>query len=268
MNGTVIGAIAGYSPKNIKPWVESLEETGSQCRKIMIVYSRTPVETVDYLKEHGFEVYIKELKFPIMTQRFADYYKIIQGENVTGKVLITDIGDVIFQKDPFEYLKTVDNEMLFGDESIACKDMEWSARNYAETFPLEYPRIANNTSICAGVIAGDAEVIADFSLTVFKYAMTALMLYKFNETPDQAAVNVVLGLNIYKDYKVTNHDDWWVTHLGVSWEEKHDPFLRDKKPSVINGKVVNNFNDPFVIVHQYNRFEPFSTTIKDRYEAS
>ena len=44
----ILGCITKYKPEDIRPFVESIEETGYKGKKIMMVYE-VPQETIDYL---------------------------------------------------------------------------------------------------------------------------------------------------------------------------------------------------------------------------
>ena len=45
----ILGCITKYKPIDIQPYVESIEDSGYQGRKVMMVYD-IPNDTIDYLK--------------------------------------------------------------------------------------------------------------------------------------------------------------------------------------------------------------------------
>ena len=45
----ILGCITKYRPEDIKPYVESIDQSGFMGRKVMMVYD-IPQETIDYLK--------------------------------------------------------------------------------------------------------------------------------------------------------------------------------------------------------------------------
>ena len=49
---TILGCITKYKPEDIKPYVESIHQSGFKGRKVMMVYD-IPKETIDYLKSKG-----------------------------------------------------------------------------------------------------------------------------------------------------------------------------------------------------------------------
>ena len=49
----IFGCITKYTPQDIRPYVESIEQSGFKGSKVMLVYD-VPQETIDYLKSKGF----------------------------------------------------------------------------------------------------------------------------------------------------------------------------------------------------------------------
>ena len=56
---TILGCITKYRPEDIKPYVESIHQSGFKGRKVMMVYD-IPKETIDYLKSKAWELYQNE----------------------------------------------------------------------------------------------------------------------------------------------------------------------------------------------------------------
>ena len=48
----ILGCITKYKPDDIRPFVESIEQTGYKGKKIMMVYE-VPQETIDKIKKKG-----------------------------------------------------------------------------------------------------------------------------------------------------------------------------------------------------------------------
>jgi len=94
----ILGCITKYLPEDIKPYVESIDQSGFLGKKVMLVYD-VPQQTIDYLKSKGWELYGGELQQHIILQRFRDVYKLL--DNYLDETIIwTDVKDVIFQQRP------------------------------------------------------------------------------------------------------------------------------------------------------------------------
>ena len=132
MKTCILAAAQGYTPENVVPWVESLKKSGYQGDTIVIVYNSTNTDLQEYLKGQGIGV-IEAVHNDILnvaTQRFFDFASIISGE--TGDrydyLIAVDIRDVIFQKDPDEWVRKNigDKEIIASGEGIKYKHEDWN----------------------------------------------------------------------------------------------------------------------------------------------
>jgi hypothetical protein len=55
----IFGCITKYTPQDIRPYVESIEKSGFNGKKMMLVYD-VPQETIDYLKSFGWDLFGSE----------------------------------------------------------------------------------------------------------------------------------------------------------------------------------------------------------------
>ena len=121
----ILGCITKYKPDDIRPFVESIEQTGYKGKKIMMVYE-VPQETIDYLKSKGWDLYQNELQQHIILQRFRDIYKLLE-QFPNEDVVWCDVKDVIFQKDPTDWIElNMDEPLLAFSECITMKDDPWA----------------------------------------------------------------------------------------------------------------------------------------------
>ena len=105
----ILGCITKYKPEDIKPYVESIEQSGFKGRKVMMVYD-IPQETIDYLKSKEWELYQNELQQHIILQRFRDIYKLLEQFPKDETIIWTDVKDVIFQTDPTKWIEKNSNK--------------------------------------------------------------------------------------------------------------------------------------------------------------
>ena len=149
----IFGCITKYSPDDIRPYVESIQQSGFGGDKVMLVYD-VPQETISYLKSKGWDLYGADLHQHIILQRFVDAYKLLETyENQT--IIWTDVKDVIFQKDPTEWIeKNMKGEILAFSECVKFKDEPWAVVNAGTSFPMEWEWLQNKVSYCAGTIGG------------------------------------------------------------------------------------------------------------------
>lgn len=261
----IFGCITKYSPDDIRPYVESIQQSGFKGSKVMLVYD-VPQETIDYLKSKGWDLYGGNLHQHIILQRFVDAYKLLESyENET--IIWTDVKDVIFQKDPTEWIeKNMKGEILAFSECVKFKDDSWAVVNAGTSFPMEWEWLQNKTSYCAGTIVGKGYALKDLFIEIYRWSLTTA---NQGQLSDQAAYNVLINLNHFKEnVQFVNQEEGFVTQLGTVFMKK-DTFgdkLLEPTPIYKDNKFYNQSGDEFVIVHQYDRNEQIKQQIYQKYK--
>lgn len=261
----IFGCITKYTPQDIRPYVESIEQSGFKGSKVMLVYD-VPQETIDYLKSKGWDLYGGNLHQHIILQRFVDAYKLLESyENET--IIWTDVKDVIFQKDPTDWLnKNMDSEIMAFSECITFKDDEWACVNSGTSFPMEWEWLQHLPSYCAGTIVGKGYALKDLFIEIYRWSLTTSNPQQLS---DQAAFNVLINLNHFKEnVQFVDQEQGFVTQLGTVFIKK-DHFgnkLLEPTPIYKDGEFFNSQNEKFVIVHQYDRNPQIKETIYKKYQ--
>ena len=262
----ILGCITKYKAEDIRPYVESIEQTEFSGKKIMMVYD-IPQETIDYLKSKNWEIYGGKLNQHIILQRFIDIYKLL--ESFPNEIVIwTDVKDIIFQKDPTSWIEQNKNKPILSfSECITFKDDEWACVNSGTSFPMEWEWMKNLPSYCAGTIVGESEYLRDLFINIYRWSMTTS---NPDQLSDQAAYNVLINQTQYKDIvQKVEQEEGFVTQLGTVWMKKDhfgDKLLEPTPKLEIDGKFVNQKGDAFVIVHQYDREKSIKELIEKKYK--
>ncbi len=261
----IFGCITKYSPDDIRPYVESIQQSGFSGEKVMLVYD-VPQETISYLKSKGWNLYGADLQQHIILQRFVDVYKIL--ENYEDEIVIwTDVKDVIFQKDPTQWIeKNMKKEILSFSECVRFKDDSWAVVNAGTSFPMEWEWLQDKVSYCAGTIVGKGYALKDLFIEIYRWSLTTANL---EQLADQAAYNVLINLNHFKEnVQFIDQEQGFVTQLGTVFIKK-DYFgnkLLEPTPIYKNGRFYNQKDDEFVIVHQYDRDPIIKEQIYKKYK--
>ena len=215
----ILGCITKYKPDDIRPFVESIEQTGYKGKKIMMVYE-VPQETIDYLKSKGWDLYQNELQQHIILQRFRDIYKLLE-QFPNEDVVWCDVKDVIFQKDPTDWIElNMDEPLLAFSECITMKDDPWACVNSGTSFPLEWEWLQNKVSYCAGTIVGDSDYLRDLFINIYRWSMTTA---NSEQLSDQAAYNVLINLYPFMDcVQKVKQEEGFVTQLGTVLVKKDE----------------------------------------------
>ena len=243
----ILGCITKYKPEDIRPFVESIEETGYKGKKIMMVYE-VPQETIDYLKSKGWELYQNQLQQHIILQRFRDIYKLLE-QFPNEDVIWCDVKDVIFQTDPTDWIElNMDGSIMAFSECITMKDDPWACVNSGTSFPMEWEWLQNKVSYCAGTIVGDSDYLRDLFINIYRWSMTTA---NSEQLSDQAAYNVLINLYPFMDcVQTVNQEEGFVTQLGTVLVKKDEfkDVLLEPTPIVSSDYIVSNQKgEPFCL---------------------
>jgi len=261
----ILGCITKYLPEDIKPYVESIDQSGFLGKKVMLVYD-VPQQTIDYLKSKGWELYGGELQQHIILQRFRDVYKLL--DNYLDETIIwTDVKDVIFQQDPTKWIESnMKKEIMAFSESIKLKDDPWAVVNSGTSFPMEWEWLQNKTSYCAGTIVGKGFALKDLFIEIYRWSMTSS---NQGQLSDQAAYNVLINLNHFKEnVQFVNQEEGFVTQLGTVLIKK-DEFknvLLEPTPIYSEGNLYTQDGKEFCLIHQYDRDSKLKNEFYQKYK--
>jgi hypothetical protein len=265
MKYTIMGCITQYGVDDIKPYVESIEQSGFNGDKIMLVYD-VSTDVIEYLTNKKWIIYQSQLEEHIILQRFRDVY-VILNQHKTDWLIWTDVKDVIFQKNPIDW---IDNNSsytrLFAfSESVNLKDDPWAVVNTGTSFPMEWQLGLNEKiSYCAGTIVGDGNTMRDLFIQIYRWSKTTA---NPGQLSDQAAFNVLINLEQFRTItKFVRQEAGFATQLGTVWAKKDELPLLEPTPIYKNGKFYNQSGDEFVIVHQYDRDPKIKQEIKELYK--
>jgi len=229
----------------------------------MLVYD-VPRETIDYLKSKGWNLYGADLHQHIILQRFVDAYKLLESYE-TETIIWTDVKDVIFQKNPTEWIeKNMKGEILAFSECVKFKDDSWAVVNAGTSFPMEWEWLQNKTSYCAGTIVGKGYALKDLFIEIYRWSLTTA---NHGQLADQAAYNVLINLNHFKEnVQFVNQEEGFVTQLGTVFIKGNELPILEPTPIYKDTKFYNQTGDEFVIVHQYDRNEQIKQQIYQKYK--
>lgn len=261
---TIVGCITNYTVEDIKPYVESIRKSGFSGEKLMLIYNISD-SVIDYLNQNGWTIIQSEPQEHIILQRFRDIYVILQSYD-TDVVIWTDVKDVIFQKDPTEWLNThMKKDILAFSECVKLKDDPWACVNSGTSFPMEWEfGIKDEISYCAGTIVGKKEAIRDLFIDIYRWSKTTANPQQLS---DQAAFNILIRLNHYKNsVDLVEQERGFVTQLGTVWMKRNELPITEPTPTYSNdGTFYNSSGDMFYLVHQYDRDPNLKTTIHKKH---
>ena len=275
----IIGASFGYDYNQLKPWVESIDDVGFTGDKVLII-GNTNEQTIETLSEKGFilmSIGDSQLNQPIHVLRFLCIYDFLKDKfNDYEYIVTTDVKDVYFQQNPFDFLHQIIRveaehigfpSLVVGSESIKYKDESWGNENLYQTFgSYIHDQFKDNEIYNVGVIGGCSEYVKDLCLNIYLGSINRPI-----PIVDQAVFNVLLSTEPFKSaVYFAKQKDGWACHAGTTVDpSKIDGFrpnLTEKEPYFEDGIVYTSSNTPFYIVHQYDRVPEWKQYILNKYK--
>lgn len=263
MKYTIIGCITRYGVEQIKPFVESIERSGFNGDKLMLVYEITQ-DTIDYLNDKGWILIQSEPQQHIILQRFRDMYQVLH-QYETDVIIWVDVKDIVFQKDPTEWLNAnMNKDILAFSESLKFKDEEWARLNAGTSFPMEWEWLQNEEIYCAGTIVGKRDAIRDLFIDIYRWSLTTS---NPEQLADQAAYNVLIHLNQFKDkVQFVKQQEGFAAQLHLKLKKGDILPYSEELPTIDGDEIKNSKGELYTLVHQYDRNEELKKLIENKYK--
>jgi len=289
MKDIVIGCITNYNFDKIKYWVNSLDRSGFDGVKVMLCYN-IPYEVAEELTKRNYTIFAfgqdkqtgnliynhpHERPFNICLDRFAHipfFLNRLENKEQYRYIIATDVKDVVFQSNPSKWLEV---NMKHKKINVACESLiyenePWGKNNIQLSFgPLIYERMKSKLIYNAGTISGEFNTMLDLMTNIFLSCGGAPVNVPGGGGPDQAALNVLLDLEPYRN--ITNFamsEDGYAAQLGTTGpqvQNKYGPYLVEPAPIMIDDQVCTGWGTPFAMVHQYDRVPGWKEIIEKKY---
>jgi hypothetical protein len=254
MNHLLIGAIsANYTTNDIRRWVETSH--WPDCSRMLLVYNYDTVDSglLDYLNEHSVQVInpdfnfwgIDQRQFSVNTGmcdmqtsydlvhnvRFLHIWSLLQHE-VFDKVLITDVKDVYFNKNPFPQIS--ESKITATSEEIIYDTHEWNKTHVHYNLGIiGISTLLDKPVYNVGVFGGPCNLVMDLCADIY------LLSVGKPKVADQTSFNYLIQTKYKHLTKFTGLLDKLAVHLHV----------------INEGAVKFDLTTipEYTIVHQYDR---------------
>jgi len=285
MKDLILGCITNYTFDKVANWANSIDRSGFDGHKVVIAYN-VGFDIVDELTKRNYTVvtfnrddanrkFTYRENFNIVVDRFYHSWRVLNNiEDQIRYVIATDVRDIIFQRNPTEWLDNLSsshsNTLIASTEGIRYKNEVWGNNNMRSSFPFVHEYMSNRVIYNAGVITGKSHTIKDLFLNIYMICANMPHTIPGGGGPDQAAYNILLTMKQYESItRFTNAKDAWAAQLGTvadpSKINQYRPHLTDFEPIIKNGEVLNNEGHKYYIVHQYDRIPNLLPLINLKY---
>ena len=278
MKDLIVGCATNYDWSKLKYWVNSINRSGFEGDKVLILMN-CDKDTVQKVTDAGFSIIAfnkdgqgnltYQSQLMVHVERFIHIYKLLK-DNLYRYVITTDVKDVIFQKNPSEWLEqnlSKEERLVFSSESMKYKDEPWGRENLTQCYGQGiYEDFKNNTIFNVGVLAGRGYAMRDLVLQLFLNCINRPI-----PIVDQAVFNVMISRHPYLDSSMyTVSEDGWACQLGTTADpskiDSFKPHLLEPLPKLEGDKVVTSTGIEYTIVHQYDRVPEWRKVIEAKYD--
>lgn len=270
----ILTVLHQYTYPVVEPFIKSLKETGYTGDLVIFVSDSTSKTTKKILAKHGAILIEFNTVYPfidsysnvfedvapaitINNYRFLFYLKyLLDNPGKYENVMLTDIRDVIFQKDIF---KTIAADKIYffledASEIFRTSKLNYNWCLYANGLEVTNKIIDKNVS-CAGIVIGNCIHITNYLL----YMQNRL---KFRADLhwglDQGIHNAYIYTHINKQAMIIPNTQPLILTLGACTMFKQHT----------NGAIVNQQDEPYHVIHQYDRFGDLILYFKQKYMGS
>ena len=248
----VIGIATGYPAAALRPFVLSLREHYGG--PVHLVVDET-AEIAALLDGHGIDwsPMTAGASHPVI-HRFKLYRDLVESVDDGTRILLTDVFDVVFQGNPFEFSPAGPVVAVLEDATTTIGACPWNSDWMRTHFgPRMLERLADHQTSCAGTLLGDRAGLIDY-LTQFCLLAGTL------------PVDGVYGLDMAIHGVLIHHQTVAGTMLlEHGWPIATVQPMPESSIGVVNGKIVLSDGRCPLVVHQYNRRAPMIELVRRYY---
>lgn len=238
----LIGMVAKLPAKSLKAWASSFRRSAGEAPRVILLAQ--PAKDYSELELYNIEIRDRsdlwlDPKDPqsICKDRWPVLAETIRELPANDKVLVTDVRDAIFQRDPFEQIR--DFGVTVATEGVYIRENGWG-RDLVKQHNL--PKWTLDCKmICAGVWAAPASVAAALCEQVY------LMAKDYPGGVDQHCLDYVLGMQQPGAVHAIPYSEAWTCHCSLMYGQQSGERF-EEKPTFDKGVMLSK-DKPFAIVH-------------------
>nr|WP_321513899.1 hypothetical protein [uncultured Pseudodesulfovibrio sp.] len=254
-NTLILGLAAGYHYGDVRPFLASLDNTG-YCGDLILFVSDTtrdldritthPVATVPIQRT------AEQKNVPYNGLRYFAYLRYLESSKKYDKILITDVRDVIFQRNPFSFPWPRGLNCTLEDRSATIGGCPYNRHWVREHLGTEMlGELKDKPVACSGTTIGDHSAMVDY-LRDMTRLLTPPPKAERMAGYDQAIHNMLVHTGRIDSLTLFDNTGPILT-LGQTQGEPATDTM---------GNVLNDAGSPAHIVHQYDRKPTLFRTIR------
>lgn len=201
--------------------------------------------------------------------RHKCYLDFLNTVNDNDVILITDVYDVYFQNDAYQWwYKNIGNyELVVTSEGLKFKDEDWNLKSIENNFQEYVDKLINREIINGGILMGYKRTL--YELSYFIYSIGRGRNYHNDYGKDQPTLNICLNSEIFtKKTLITTPNDCFGINCASCEPsfngKKYKSYYLYNQPNLKEDSICNYKGDMYCIVHQYNRIPELEDLIMKR----
>lgn len=249
----ILGSVVGLSFENIRPFIYSLKKLESD-KDLCLFISNVNKTTLDSLSENGIKLLPFDLgNIHLQCYRYLLYQKYLSN-NKYSNVMLTDVRDVTFQRNPFDF--EFDNLSCFLEDKRktinSCNfNSNWIRQAYGSDTLSE---IGSNSISCSGTTIGPYSSIVHY-LDNMAYQIKGL-------GPKANIIGIDQGIHNYLIYEnlidCKLFENYYGAVLTMGYSHTKDIHFNNE------GFIINNDNSIINVLHQYDRHREIAYRIHNK----
>lgn len=246
MIDVVVGYAKGYNAEQIRPFLKSLRESGYDKKILLFVNGEAAKEAEKW------DVDIRPvppLKVKVHSDRFICLLDALTKEKCQG-ILMADTRDIIFQKNPSEYLPSKRLNVYEEDQSMSIGTCPYNSLWIKLAYGEEVLKEMKDEFIsCVGTVCGGYASITYYLKNMVSHIEK--IQPKTNKPQDQAIHNYLIRKSL--DCRVWHNEEGEVYTVG---------YIQRGQVKIKDNKVINQSGDIPTVIHQWDRHRNIKNLVK------
>ena len=257
MRNLILSTACGLEPENIEFFLKSLRKF--YLEEICFLVGKKDYKTKIILEKYNSQfLEINENKYDVQLKRY-NYYLDILNKKKYKNILVCDSRDIYFQSNPFDYDYKGDVNFFLEDQKIknCTHNSNWLIKAYGNKI---FENLSEKIISCSGTTLGTLEGMKNYLTLMIdcskKYKYKKKLKYLLTFRRDKAGRGVDQAhANFIAHNKLVKNSHFYQNLDGPIATVYHLKKLMFNK----NSELMNSKNEPYVIVHQYDkRWNEFS----------
>jgi hypothetical protein len=238
----------------------SLYDTGFTGDVVFFIQPEDEKNLLELQKEYESVLYqvCDDIQYHIHSYRHQLYFDFLKSRPAKdGYVFLCDSKDLLFQRNPEDYLCEKGVDLYFFEEGKLIGECKYNGKWLRVKNKSFFSQVRDKQVLCAGTTLGTVSGITQYLKIMNENILADPRSQKGRVYRDQCIHNFIVYGNQLQDLnlKMLSNDDNFVNTLGYGHKEVNE-----------DNEIVNELGEVSWICHQYNRMSPEQLAqISDRY---